>query len=134
MRDRLLTPFIPVFCGASSTDPGVESPRPGRSLEGRVVDNGRYLLGRKTGHSRTTLRFVAHDLNAGIELDLHVHPDPEAREGFRVGRTTIPEPDDLPDLLRPAPAQSPASDADAGASAALRRFWSELRSIFGAGR
>lgn len=135
MRDRILTPFFPLCCGLATTEAGVESPgRPGRSLEGCLVDNGRYLLRRKTGHSRTTVRYAAHDLVGGIELDLYLHPDPEAAEGYRLGRTGVVERRDLPDLCaerfdQTGPRLPALSSPEEGV---FRRAWRRIRSLLAA--
>ena len=70
-------------------------------MVGRVVENGRYLLLEKTGHSPTCVRYTAHDMIAAIPVDLELHLDHQEEQGFRVGSCH----DDLaqthlPDLYR----------------------------------
>lgn len=94
MRERLLTPFFPLPDGD-----GVGTITPARELLGRTVCNGRFLLRGKSGHSRTTVRYHAHDLVSGLEVDLDLHPDAGEDAGYRLGRSAPPQNvHDLPDL------------------------------------
>jgi hypothetical protein len=103
---------------------------PARALEGRAVCNGRYLLRRKTGHSRTTVRFVAHDLHAQIDVDLDLHPDGEQASGYRLGRARLDDtPPSLPELQSLELEAAPTIPATDGRDL-LRDAWRAMRSIF----
>lgn len=112
MRDRLLTPFIRLPWGE---DPPGAAPRsllrshPARALEGRVVDDGRYLLLRKLGHDRDAVLFSAQDMLSGllVEVAVAVETDPLGR--YRIGSTRLDEtPPSLPNLLGIAERQAAA--------------------------
>ncbi len=141
MRERILTPGFPIPRGDEASERGEESPAagaaatlPARALEGQAICNGRYLLRRKTGHSRTTVRFVAHDLHAEVDVDLDLHPDEEEDTGFRLGQARVDDtPPSLPQLteleLEASPAQQ-AREREASKPSIMSDAWQAMRAIF----
>lgn len=120
MRDRIPTPFVPLSGDDETPQRGQQSPgavasgaRPGAArgplrplrtsdLRGRTVGDGRYLLLRKLGHDRRSVRWLARDsFAAGIEVEIELMADPSACRGYRIGSATLPARRDLPNLLNP---------------------------------
>jgi hypothetical protein len=141
VRERILTPGFPLPRGDEATERGGESPAagaaetlPARALEGRAICNGRYLLRRKSGHSRTTVRFVAHDLHAEVDVDLDLHPDQAEDAGFRLGEARVDDtPPSLPLLTELELEQSPAQQArerEASRPSIVSDAWQAVRAIF----
>jgi hypothetical protein len=138
MRERIATPCFPLPRGEEAPELGGESPVTSpRALLGHEILNGRFLLRRKVGHSRTTVRFAAHDLMADMEVAVHLHPDHDSATGYRLGQTGVAEPrPDLPSLCStrfaadaapPRLAVRPQRPSDRGMS----RVWTRFRSLFG---
>jgi hypothetical protein len=137
MRDRILTPGFPLPGGAEASASGAESPArelPARELEGRAICNGRYLLRRKTGHSRTTVRFAAHDIVSDSAVAVDLHPDESERTGYRLGRTGVDDERALPDLrdlqFEEREGSDPGTTAASGNEDLLALAWRAVRAAF----
>jgi len=101
-----------------------------RSLIGQVIE-GRYLLRRKTGHTRTTVRFAAHDLVGGLEVELAVNPDGTVEDGFRVrDRELAGAVTDLPELCRLTRDLTGLTRAPPPRPGFLAELWRGLRALF----
>lgn len=134
MRNRMLTPFFPLPWGELSTDSGEQSPHQrhvaARELVGRIVGNGRYVIRRKTGHSQESVSFAAHDLMAGIEIQLELLPDEKQQQGFRLGRSDALQPKrDLPNLYNEEIARE-SSQVDAKPETWWARTWRSFKRLF----
>jgi hypothetical protein len=115
MRNRIPTPFFPLpktepthpSAGATvSAPPGSRGglgparkagPTPARQLEGRVIDNGRYLLLRKLEHTPQAVRYAARDLVGGLEVELLLQPEHNAR-GYRITTRALSQQTRRPEL------------------------------------
>ncbi|MBW2734121.1 MAG: hypothetical protein JRH20_17165 [Deltaproteobacteria bacterium] len=105
MRNRTLTPYFRL--PADERTPPVEPRVPrrvlrsARSLEGRAISRGRYLLLQLLCHTRNTATFSARDQHSGLELEVEVAFDTDTPRGYRVLSTTLPERPSLPNLYTP---------------------------------
>jgi hypothetical protein len=130
----MLTPFFPIPWGELSTDSGVQSPLQrqiaARDLVGRIVGNGRYVIRRKTGHSQESVSYAVHDMMAGIEIQLELHPDEQQRQGFRLGRSdALQSKRDLPNLYNEE-ATRESSQIEIKPESWWMRTWRSFKRLF----